>query len=347
MNRYMETLQRWETQPLSFIAMQQNQDDANWRSEHAKLKEYFHKLKFNFLEYESKRIFLETLKRPKDEIVATREHTLELELKVEDSQREIKQLKEKLSKQTHDIELLLRDLATNYALFKAEWDALHNQLSDIKKLLDEQATESDPTGVTTVLEQRELTEELRRALIELGGVQLLDSSTRELLQLRLNVQSSGGVRIPEYVLRLSFEARAQQLTDAELVPAAIPFADLCEEAIRISDARFLVRELLCRIENYHALLAELAELGKQNLSQRLDAYTFTIQLPSKALAQLLIGVDYPQPYARITLLKMENAPKPLIEQLKAQINKGPAMSLTAAIQLIHQTTTGAVKQQQQ
>lgn len=42
------------------------------------LQEYFSKLKFNYIEYETKRVFLESLKKPKDEIMPTKEYNAEL-----------------------------------------------------------------------------------------------------------------------------------------------------------------------------------------------------------------------------------------------------------------------------
>lgn len=88
------------------------------------------------------------------------------------------------------------------------------------------------------------------------------------------------------------------------------------QAIRTADIKFLVRELQCRIVNFQYLQAEIAELKKTFLQMRLDNNVFTIMVKEKIAAQMAIGVDYPHPHSRVTLLKMENTPKPIVDALK-------------------------------
>ncbi len=76
----------------------------------------------------------------------------------------------------------------------------------------------------------------------------------------------------------------QQILEAELSPGGVYYADIAEEAVRTADLRFLVRELQCRVVNYHMVQAEIAELKKvfgasgaqPQLQLRLDNNIFTV-----------------------------------------------------------------------
>lgn len=68
--------------------------------------------------------------------------------------------------------------------------------------------------------------------------------------------------------------------------------------------------------NFQYLQAEIAELKRSYPQMRLDNNVFTIMVKEKIAAQMAIGADYPHPHSRVTLLKMENTPKPIIDALK-------------------------------
>jgi hypothetical protein len=67
--------------------------------------------------------------------------------------------------------------------------------------------------------------------------------------------------------------------------------------------------------NYQHIQTEVNELKR---SYQLSNNVFTFVVKDKITAQLSLGVDYPHPHSRVTLVKMENAPKPIVDALKVE-----------------------------
>jgi len=316
-------------------------EDKRFGYELESTKENLSKLKFNFLELNTKEVFIKKLVEDGFDSPSVDESKVkEARVAVKKSKERTKKLAEQVADKALNVARDYQNLQSRVSALQVEnagTDTVMTEVEDTEEVTSLRAELKDKEARLLELTQRhqQLEQTPTQHLPSLGheSVQFLGlddmkdwykqandlvesfSLTKvsevsdEAITLELIVPS-GTSSSSSYSLTMLLDARGQ-LMQAELVPAVVCIADLERACVERNDRRSLVREAHSRLFNYEALIDECTQLGTGFTVDRSSAGAATtvhIAAQDKQWSMALsVTHDYPQSFAPARLIQFDAA----------------------------------------
>jgi len=246
--KYTSKLEDWESKQLYLKQLLSVPISQETDQDLTKTKEYFSKLKFNYIEMQTKQRFLENIAKPREEIVPSKEKITRLETDIDDVKKRITDLNAITANLTGQLQTILEELSESTTSFEQERNWFISELEEIKTMEDEQEKERIEAEAIPeqFLENKETLSIFLRTICDMSGITIEDVGVSSLTV--CIKQGKNSHRADQYRVVISFLPNLK-ITTIKITPNDCYVDDIIEETHRINDFGFLIRELQDRLYN--------------------------------------------------------------------------------------------------
>jgi len=132
-----------------------------------------------------------------------------------------------------------------------------------------------------------------------------------------------------------FKPNSADIQYVELTHDDVPLSDIVDWATQTKDIRFLVLEIHARLYNFASRRKEILQLGERYTVREISkASCVTALLPSGETVTLTMEIDYPRPYSRVRIDKIEGCDQLRAQKVMEELNTNSSVSLSNTLQQI-------------